>query len=331
MTQNPAWPHGNEFIHNFANDTGKQLGQSARYCDNELTTWKTAFFGPVKMVAPIILITITVAVFSGAEVDTSVGKVFRISGTTVEVAGPKISRARRGQKLVIATSTGEIAIRVSEVFHTKLVCVADPSQTARIAIGNKVTLPGSKVAQDLPAEASSLEHHSDVTIASSKGRLVWKKCSEGSLVAINGCSLPSKYSQTCPGESLNCNVNTSLAHKGPISLAAQACAKLNEVPGFAQRVNWRLPTINELKNLIFCSEPISDDAKDSTQSGCPSASRKPAIHPGYFPNTPADCYWSSTIDRKERNLIYSVHFDNGAVSAIDRATYCFVRCVSNEG
>lgn len=63
--------------------------------------------------------------------------------------------------------------------------------------------------------------------------------------------------------------------------------------------DWRLPTIDELSTLIYCSN-----------SACTYIG-KPAINSDYFPNTNTGTYWSSTIDSEETYLALSLAFDTG--------------------
>ena len=255
----------------------------------------------------------------------SAGKVFRVSGNSVEVTGGQISRARRGQKLTVATSAGDVALTVTEIFHTKLVCTSEAGKAAQISIGDKVFYAKPPVTPELKTAAPELSLHSDATIQDTKGRLVWKKCSEGSRATGNGCSLPSNYSQTCGDDQTQCQSEAKRGKAGTLSFAAEACAKLNEAQGLAGRGNWRLPRVAELKSLVFCGNATGTVPPGQ---GCPADARKPTIQSEFFPDTPAHCYWSSTAQRNEKNLIYAVRFDDGNVTALDRATYCFVRCVS---
>ncbi len=257
--------------------------------------------------------------------ENSIGKVFRVSGDSVEITGGHISRARRGQKLTVATSAGDVAVTVSEIFHTKLVCTSEAGKAAQITVGDRVFYAKPKATPGPKTAAPELSQHSDATVQDTKGRLVWKKCSEGSRATGNGCSLPSKYSQTCGEGESPCQSEAKRGKTGTLSFAAEACAKLNEAQGVAGRSNWRLPRAAELKSLVFCGNAAGTAPAGQ---GCPADARKPTIQGEFFPDTPAHCYWSSTAQKNEENLIYGVHFDDGNVTALDRATYCYVRCVS---
>jgi hypothetical protein len=61
---------------------------------------------------------------------------------------------------------------------------------------------------------------------------------------------------------------------------------------------WRLPTLNELKEII-------------------TPGRSPAIDPQIFPNAKADRYWTSTLYPGANNTVYTIDFYSG-----EEITYC---------
>jgi len=78
---------------------------------------------------------------------------------------------------------------------------------------------------------------------------------------------------------------------------------------FAQRVNWRVPTKDEAKNLLELSRP--------------HVKSKHA-----FKNTDRERYWTSTEDRRESG--WYVDFDLGRYSTQDFTKLYRVICVSND-
>ena len=76
-----------------------------------------------------------------------------------------------------------------------------------------------------------------------------------------------------------------------------------------QKQDWRLPTLIELITLL-----------DRT--------RVPTIDAGFFPDTPADYFWSSTPVQGNDKLAYSVYFGLGETGMGDRGQRSgYVRCV----
>jgi|LakMenEpi03Aug12_release.lakeMendotaPanAssembly.Ray.scaffolds.fasta_scaffold320669_2 hypothetical protein len=75
--------------------------------------------------------------------------------------------------------------------------------------------------------------------------------------------------------------------------------------------HWRLPTIDELKTLVYCSDGKYD--KDGSCVNSTSVA-KPTINSMYFPNTVSDAYWTSSpysYLRDLSGLAWFVNFFNG--------------------
>jgi hypothetical protein len=76
---------------------------------------------------------------------------------------------------------------------------------------------------------------------------------------------------------------------------------------------WRLPTINELANLV--NYGVSSSSKiDSTN----------------FPNNPAASYWSSNSGIVDPTLAYYVGFSGGAIYGQSKTSTIYVRCVTGD-
>lgn len=75
--------------------------------------------------------------------------------------------------------------------------------------------------------------------------------------------------------------------------------------------NWRLPSVNELKSIVDYSK------------------YDPSIHTGYFPNTRASFYWSSSNIVGGADNAWFVHFASGYVSNSNKASGYYVRCVAD--
>ncbi len=124
------------------------------------------------------------------------------------------------------------------------------------------------------------------TISDNGTGLLWQKCSAGK-------------------SGTNCITGTASTYTWENALTY--CEGLT----FAERSNWRLPNINELKSIIDYS------------------TYNPAINGTYFPETTPLSYWSSSIDVLFTAYAWDVRFINGFVASMLKTTSSsYVRCVS---
>jgi hypothetical protein len=119
-------------------------------------------------------------------------------------------------------------------------------------------------------------------------------------VKVAYCSISNS---TCNGGGTGIGAELTTPINGSTSPLRTACLNLNLGAGTYGRTNWRVPTINELKFLIKCTNKTIP----SSSSGCGSGnfSLTSANIPSMFSNTPFtidDEYWSST----------GISFDGGA-------------------
>ena len=77
-------------------------------------------------------------------------------------------------------------------------------------------------------------------------------------------------------------------------------AKHFEYGGYS---DWRLPTIDELKSLVYYSHGYDNNS-------CSDNSKTPTIR-DEFPNTPDQSYWSSSLLADRSGFAWGVDFDNG--------------------
>ena len=145
---------------------------------------------------------------------------------------------------------------------------------------------------------------SDGTVTDLQTNLIWQRCSVGRTWT----------GETCAGKASNFNWDEAM----PLA-----------------KDGWRLPTVDELDTLVFCS---SGQRKPSTRpngqfvrksSGdCQGDYARQTINHLAFPNTEVGWFWSSSsTSAKSSNLAWGVSFNSGHVGNIDRAYRNQVRLV----
>jgi hypothetical protein len=90
--------------------------------------------------------------------------------------------------------------------------------------------------------------------------------------------------------------------------AVDACKKLN----FAGKKDWRLPTVEELRELVNYTKGVGND---------------PAIDVAVFPDTKRSWYWTSTTCAWPAGSAWCVGFYYGSVSFYGKGSVYYVRPV----
>lgn len=90
--------------------------------------------------------------------------------------------------------------------------------------------------------------------------------------------------------------------------AIQACKDLN----FAGKKDWRLPTVEELRELVDYTRGKGDE---------------PAIDTKFFPDTKTNWYWTATPVVWGSGGAWLVSFGSGGVSSNGKGNYGYVRPV----
>lgn len=73
-------------------------------------------------------------------------------------------------------------------------------------------------------------------------------------------------------------------------------------------MDWRMPAVDELMTLVYCS-----DGKYDTDGYCTNylSVSTPTINSAYFPNTLIGDYWSSSTDADDSSSAWGVYFLSG--------------------
>ncbi len=156
--------------------------------------------------------------------------------------------------------------------------------------------------------------------------LTFMKCSQGQSwnSGTNNCDGSAGNYKYCNVNGFDCNGGINTGSLGTflnnaISTAYATCNELN----FAGKINWRVPTKNELKILIHCANKIMPN--DNNNCGTDNFI-SPSIS-NLFLNTISDSYLSSSSS--DIGSVWSVNFVDGNVYRYGHKTNnYYVRCIS---
>ncbi|MCI5138744.1 MAG: DUF1566 domain-containing protein, partial [Candidatus Electrothrix sp. AR1] len=129
--------------------------------------------------------------------------------------------------------------------------------------------------------------HGDGTITDTKTGLMWKRCPEG--LSGDNCEDGKVEDYTWD----------------------DAMQRFKNVE-FAGYADWRLPTIDELKTLVYCSKG------KNKEGDCKNGSEAPAIIQQVFPNTEATWFWSGSPYAGNSGYAWYVNFDPGYSNVVNR-------------
>ncbi|MCW5211553.1 DUF1566 domain-containing protein [Desulfobulbus sp. TB] len=146
--------------------------------------------------------------------------------------------------------------------------------------GKEVSALPSTKKEEKPAVLKAIKigqylNNRDGTITDTETGLMWKRCSEG---------LSGPYCEQ--GKAKKYTWDDAIKRFKKVQYAGYA--------------DWRLPTIDELKTLVYCSNGI----KDKNDGRCNNDSERPTINQQDFPNTKTLFYWSGSP--------YAYHYSSSA-------------------
>lgn len=176
------------------------------------------------------------------------------------------------------------------------VVVVDVTKGKKVKIqfstkGEEASAPTSS-ADDTPRSSSRESSSStsgqyringDGTVTDTKTGLMWKRCSEG------------QSGDTCSGEAAKYKWD-------------DAMSKFRSGVSFAGYSDWRMPTREELRTLVYCSNGTPQETAWDKRCGKDGEYQYPTINQTAFPNT-RSFYWSST--EKDASYAWLVDFYGG--------------------
>ncbi|TWI70788.1 uncharacterized protein DUF1566 [Desulfobotulus alkaliphilus] len=152
--------------------------------------------------------------------------------------------------------------------------------------------------------AGKYKDNGDGTVTDTETNLQWMRCSLGQVWDGSACT----------GEAKVFNWNHALA-------AASS-------HHFAGKSDWRVPAIEELNTLVYCSSGKRNVWQPGKSGGaCDDDYQQPTIHTDAFPDAPAEIFWSSTANANYRYAAWCLPFFNGSVSYDSRGARAMVRLV----
>lgn len=156
--------------------------------------------------------------------------------------------------------------------------------------------------------AASLNAQAAPYFSNKEGNMIWDKAT--GLVWMR-CSLGQTWDgKTCIGEPKALSFYT----------ARKEVKLLNSAGGFGGHSDWTVPTIRQLLSLRDCSSGHSENTRDIQDGGasvaedCRGGSTDPTIDLSVFPGTPGWKYWSSSLDSRDSDVAWYVHFGEGFVN-----------------
>jgi hypothetical protein len=175
----------------------------------------------------------------------------------------------------------------------------------------------------------------ELILKSENGILIFKSCE----FIINGCykdlgdgvvldiRTNLQWMRFSLGQAWAKNACTGEAKKYNWDQAKSAADELNRQGGYAGNRDWRLPSIDELKTLVYCANG-QPKTWNNTGKSCEGEYESPAIDQAAFPNTPkGGWFWSSSSGAGVPDGAWFVGFDYDYVGYYAKYYAGYVRLV----
>jgi len=235
------------------------------------------------------------------------GKIFSVKGKNAVIVGQKMSLLKSGEKFSIYDKnikTGEIVIH--QVSHT--------NAKGKVVSGYAKKNFFIKKESNKKIQKKKYEYidNGDGTVEDRISGLIWQKCSGGQ-----------KNNKKCRKDAKVYTYEEAVELCGALELA---------------EMKWRLPSKEELKSLVFCSDGSDSGKLHDAGSGHPnqcgwSGGKKydnpytlPTITKDFFPNTAASPYWSFSGNHDSKAWLIS--FSIGYTFTDSKTNKYYVKCVA---
>ncbi len=157
-----------------------------------------------------------------------------------------------------------------------------PDQAAKIPpVSSIISYP-----RKIEAVDGRYRDHGDGTVTDSTTGLQWMRCSLGQRWQNNDC------------------IGKKAEYRWQVALDKA------ETMAYAGHSDWRVPTIDELKSLVYCSSGQPKLWND-TGEFCEGDYQRPVILSRVFPNTASSHFWSASPVASNSNYAWYVNFGNG--------------------
>lgn len=186
---------------------------------------------------------------------------------------------------------------------TYLYAIPMPQGQAAASLKAKSDLASEKTAETKPSSLSGgYTINGDGTVTDTKTKLTWKQCSEG------------QSGKDCSGG------------KAEVYKWNDKVVKFGKNASFAGFNDWRMPTLEELQTLVYCSNGKAQD------TGCDDNNvQHPTIDQQAFPNTPSAKFWSSSpFSLTGVNGAWYVTFDYGGTGGGTKSLEAHARLVRSD-